>query len=420
MTFNPESTIIVSNVSDASFALEVAFNFGQRTDIADIISLREFPNTEFCPRFISDENDLTRIGAGLKGKRVYIISNSSTHYSRNELAFRNLLIANAAKSNGAERVVLVEPDLFFSAQDRGPHSQNHPQMNSEEDRKKFDGQPHTAKLYAEMLRNAGVDQVVTVHNHKPKVLEAIYDEVFGNNLGYKPFLNLDVAHIVANYIRKMVTVEQNGRNLGFVAPDAGAEDFIHRVMKFTGLTEAVAVTLTKKRSGPRQVDITTPPEAEALKGRSVFILDDMVRTGSTIAKTVKLLAENPDVKPGEIFFYCTHTYMSPEGRENLNSPALTEFITTNTLPNTLNRDDQGRLRQKMVVLKIAHYIADALEHCLEGGENPEERYGVHSVPYADVLCLLDYSSRNNRHQHLMASHNHHSKQLDLLDPAEKT
>ena len=38
----------------------------------------------------------------------------------------------------------------------------------------YDGQPHTAKLYAQMLKNAGVDQVVTVHNHKPKVLADIY------------------------------------------------------------------------------------------------------------------------------------------------------------------------------------------------------------------------------------------------------
>ena len=38
--------------------------------------------------------------------------------------------------------------------------------------------------------------------------------------------------------------------------------------------------------------------------------------------------------------------------------ARTEFITTNTLPNVLNRDDQGRLRRKMVVMKIEAWIAD--------------------------------------------------------------
>ena len=77
----------------------------------------------------------------------------------------------------------------------------------------------------------------------------------------------------------------------------------------------------------------------------------MVRTGGTIAASVKMLAENPACAPEKIFFYSTH-YICPEARENLNSPYLTQFITTNTIPNVLNRDDQGRLRKKTVVLKL--------------------------------------------------------------------
>ena len=93
---------------------------GQTTDIADLISMKTFANSEFCPRFISDENDLTRIGNKLAGKTVVIVSTSSRVVSRQTLAMRTLLIARAAKENGAARVVLVEPDLYYSAQDRGP------------------------------------------------------------------------------------------------------------------------------------------------------------------------------------------------------------------------------------------------------------------------------------------------------------
>ena len=391
-----QDTMIVSNWSDASFALDVAYNFGQTIDIADIISIKTFANTEFCPRFISDENDLNNIGVGLRGKRVYIISTSSPQHTRVELAMRNFLIASAAKENGAERVVLVEPDLFFSAQDRGPHTVEHPQMNSPRDRKKFDGQPFSARLYAEMLYRSGVDQVITVHNHKPEVLRSIYAEVFQGATYQPPFINLDVAHLVANYILNSVSAEKNGANLGFVAPDQGASDFVRRVQRLTGLKESVLVVLEKTRLGQRNVEISATDELRQLKGREVFVLDDMVRTGGTIATAIELLAENPETRPANIFFYCTHTYISPEGRENLNSPNLTEFITTNTLPNVLNRDDQGRLRTKMVVMKIEKFIADALVHCLEGGQVPEERYTSESVPLADQLYQLDFSSRNAR------------------------
>lgn len=389
-------TIIVSNWTDSSFGLDVAHNFGQTTDISDLISLKTFANTEFCPRFLVDETDLVNIGNGLAGKRVYIISTSSPQHTRSELAMRNLLIASAAKENGAERVVLVEPDLFFSAQDRGPHFMDHPQMTTPEARKKFDGQPFSAKLYAQMLRSAGVDQVVTVHNHKPEVLARIYREVYYDAGEHPPFISLDISHIVSNFILRTVSVEKNGSNLAFVAPDHGAADFVSRVKTFTGLQDSVMVVLEKTRLGQRSVEISATQDLSRLKGREVFILDDMVRTGGTIASAVKFLAENPTSRPENIYFYCTHTYISPEGRENLNSPYLTEFITTNSLPNVLNRDDQGRLRKKIVVLKIENWIADSLIHCLEEGQPTAERYGSYSVPFADRYYKLEYSSRNVR------------------------
>ena len=386
--------MIVSNWSDASFALDTAHHVGQEPQVSDVISLKTFANTEFCPRFISDASDLEHIGRHLCGKRVYLISTSSPQHTRAELAMRNLLIASAAKENGAERVVLVEPDLFFSAQDRGPHSSDHPQMTGPDAYKKFDGQPASAHLYAQMLRGAGVDQVVAVHNHKPGVLKNIYDEVFGTNGERSAFFNLDIAYLVAHYILQVANPQRLGENVGLVAPDQGAEDFVRSVQRFTGLRDAEVVVLEKQRHGQRSVEMTLPANAYRLKDREVFILDDMVRTGGTIATAASLLHENEETRPKRIYFYCTHTYISPEARENLHAGALTEFATTNTLPNVLNRDDQGRLRQKIVVLKIEAFLADAILHCLEGREDPADRYHPHRLQQAGAYYQLDFSSRN--------------------------
>jgi hypothetical protein len=92
---------VVGNSSDDPFAIDVAFAVGQREDIADIISMKTFANSEFCPRFISDERDFSRIGSKLDGKTVVIVSTSSRVVSRQTLAMRTLLIARAAKENGA-------------------------------------------------------------------------------------------------------------------------------------------------------------------------------------------------------------------------------------------------------------------------------------------------------------------------------
>ena len=69
--------IVVGNSSDDPFAIDVAFSMGQSEDIADQISLKHFANSEFCPRFISDEQDFNQIGNKLQGKSVIIVSTSS-------------------------------------------------------------------------------------------------------------------------------------------------------------------------------------------------------------------------------------------------------------------------------------------------------------------------------------------------------
>ena len=143
-----EDTIIVGNISDEPFAIDVASVSGQTEDISDLIALKDFANTEFCPRFIRDENDMSNIGYGMTGKRVVIVSATYADRTRNQLAMRNLIIARSAVDNGAKEVILVEPDLFYSAQDRGPRQK---QGEVEYERglktfKKIDGQPFTSQL----------------------------------------------------------------------------------------------------------------------------------------------------------------------------------------------------------------------------------------------------------------------------------
>ena len=95
MTTYPENIVIVGNSSDDPFAIDLAFSMGQAEDIADLISMKVFANSEFCPRFISDEHDLSRIGNALDGKVVVIVSTTNRSVTRQNLAMRNLLIARA-------------------------------------------------------------------------------------------------------------------------------------------------------------------------------------------------------------------------------------------------------------------------------------------------------------------------------------
>jgi ribose-phosphate pyrophosphokinase len=361
------NAMIVGGVADDPFAIDVARFIGQQADISDLISYKSFLNTEFCPRFISDERDLEHIGQCLRGQTVIVISTCCGEHTRNARAMRNCLIARAAKDNGAARVVLVEPDLFYSAQDRGPQ-EGHGQpafTRSREDRKKFDGQPFSSRLYAQLLRTSGVDWVITVHNHSISVQRIFAEEFKGL------FLNLKPTDLYVDYLTRHAIMDPRGDDQGFVvcAPDHGATPFVQEVYDqlkahsehlLIGFRPAL-LFMEKERSGERKVDIRaradSPTRLEDLTGRDVVVVDDMVRTGNTIAECCRRLKA---AHARRVIFMVSHFHSSPEVKENLNDPAIDEIVTTNALPAVLNRDMQGRLRRKMLVLKIEKWIADTL------------------------------------------------------------
>lgn len=349
--------VVIGNMSDDPFAIDMGHFCGQLGDASDLISLKSFANSEFCPRFISDETDFSNIGRSLAGCTVIICSTSiHVYYTRQGLAMRTFILAQAAKDNGADCVILVEPDLFYSAQDRGPRLEagDSEASRSLDDLKKFDGQPLTSQLYANLLKASGVDAVVTIHNHSEKV-QRYFTQVFDQE-----FYNLIPSDVYADYIRSsdMLVTGSDGDNLVLCAPDKGAVSFVQQVWENLGLRQTQRLVMEKERWGERQVSMTVAADSdlafEDLEGKDVIVLDDMVRTGATIVECCNILRRG---KPRRVCFGVSHFYSSDEGRENLSAPSIDEILALNTIPSILNRDSQGRLRKKMVVLKVEKWIA---------------------------------------------------------------
>lgn len=385
MSVTDTKYIVVGNSSDDPFAIDVAYAMGQLEDVADMISMKKFANSEFCPRFISDEQDFLEIGNKLAGKSIIIVSTSNLVISRQSLAMRTLMISRAAKENGAKEVILIEPDLYYSAQDRGPREELGETLAERDtkDLKKFDGQPFTAKLYAEMLKLAGVDRVLTVHNHSHSV-QTMFSEVFEGK-----FHNIIPYDIYVDYLLHSNIVEYGpeGEGLALCAPDKGARDFVLEMYRRLGLPKARLLLLDKERTGERKVEIKLHDESESsfedIQGHDVVLFDDMVRTGSTVVKSCQFLKQ---INPGRTVFALTHFYASDEGRSKMAHHAIDEILTLNTIPTVLNRDVQGRLRKKLVVLKIEKWLANNLCRILNVPE-PE---------MDNSLYQIDMSSKNKR------------------------
>lgn len=376
-----EGVVVVANVADNPVAEDIAHYLRQFEDYQDLISLKNFLNTEFCPRFISDSQDFTDIGNKLKGKTIILVSTNQGVFSRNDLAMRTFLIARAAKDNGADRVILVEPDLYYSAQDRGPREE-HGVTSYERtlsDYKKFDGQPFSARLYADLLKDSGVDEVVTVHNHSVSVQNIFMDRFSGH------FHNMNPADLYASYMNDTDVVRNN--HLILCAPDKGALGFVRQVKKEIGRENLPMICMNKERMGEREVKIQLSPLSEKklfeMEGEDIAVIDDMVRTGNTIIEAAHLLRS---ANPNKIVFFVTHFYSSRECRAILNDKVLDEIVTTTTIPSILNRDVQGRLRHKMVVLSISRWISNYLIHLID-----KDAEGLKPPLYSE-----DMSSKNPR------------------------
>lgn len=381
-----DSPVVIGNASDNPFAIDIAHYFGQVVDISDIIALKDFQNSEFCPRFISDENDLDSVGGYLKNKTV-IVASTSCSESRNAIAMRNLIIARAAKDNGSTDVVLVEPDLFYSCQDRGPREE-HSYFGEErtvKDRKKFDGQPFTAKLNAELLKFAGFTRVVTIHNHSAST-QALFTEEFNGQ-----FHNLIPADLFAHYLINSDIVDSE--KIVLCAPDKGAAPFVDMVKEELHINNPRVLKMDKSRSGERSISMepshVSEIRIEDVRGKDVVVFDDMVRTGTTMVECCKQIKE---FGARRIIFCVTHFHSSPESREKLSSPYVDEIVTTNTIPSILNRDTQGRLRKKITVLKLERWIVSHIDKIL----GKESTCSDDADPYS-----VDMSSKNPRWKHDM-------------------
>ena len=233
-----------------------------------------------------------------------------------------------------------------------------------------------------MLHLAGVDRVITVHNHSVSV-QAEFTRVFDGR-----FHNLIPYDVYANYLHNadIVDFASDGEGLVLCAPDKGARDFVRTMYQRLELPAAKFILLDKERTGERSVEITLHPESETtadeIADHDLVLFDDMVRTGSTVVRSCEFLKT---LKPNRTVFAVSHFYASSEGREKMANQAIDEILTLNTLPTVLNRDVQGRLRKKLVVIKIEQWLAKNLCEILQL-----------PLPQHSSMYQIDMSSKNPR------------------------
>jgi ribose-phosphate pyrophosphokinase len=249
----------------------------------------------------SDGEHYVQIDENVRGADVFIIQPTCPP-SVNDHLMELLIMLDAFKRSSARRITAVLPYYGYARQDR----KDKPRV------------PITAKLAADLISAAGADRVLTLDLHAAQI---------------QGFFNIPVDHLFA----------------AIVSPDAGGVERARAYAKRLGASLAI---IDKRRFAKNQTEVMNI--IGEVEGRNVFIVDDIIDTAGTLIHSVQALQEKG---ARSISAACTHAVLSGPAVQRINTSALTQVITTNSIPTQEKEADCPKLKP----LSIAPLLAEAIK-----------------------------------------------------------
>jgi len=222
-----------------------------------------------------------------------------------------LLLSQTARDLGAKRLILVAPYLCYMRQDKAFHP----------------GEAVSQHIIGKLLADQ-FDALLTVdpHMHRtPRLADAV---------PVRHAVNLSAAEPIAHYLQSLPSKPL------LIGPDEESRQWVRTI---AGLTNLPYVIAEKLRSGDRNIDIRLP-EAE-IAGRDIVLIDDIISTGCTLARTSEHL-----INLGAKSVRCIATHVLPHGGAliELANAGVAELMSSDSIPHPSNR------------ILLASLLADAI------------------------------------------------------------
>ena len=262
----------------------------------------------------SDTETNVRLAEPVAGCDVYLFQalcdpTSDRSIDQNYMAF--LIAARAFRENGARHVVAILPYLAYARQDKPT---------------KYEREPTTARLMADLTIEAGVDRLV------------IWDPHCAQIRGFYGSMSVNMLESLTFFADEFKEFEDE-KDVIAVAPDVGASKLITHFADTMSIKYAIA---SKERYKDGKVRIKEIIGDFKDKTRAI-ILDDMISTGGSIQELVEKLIE----KTGVTKFYIgvSHNLCLEIAYERIldlkkkllelgNEYTIERVITTNSIPQT--------------------------------------------------------------------------------------
>ncbi len=248
--------------------------------LANTISKR-FPDEEFYIRILDD----------VSGEHVIIVQTTYPDHNIVEL----FLLQNAVEESGAKEISIVIPYFGYARQDT-----------------KFqEGEPISAKAIANLI-SLNADKVITVDPHKEHILD------FFSTSAY----SCSAVPEIAKYLKE--------KNIDMIlAPDQGA---LERAKKASEIIECDVDYMEKTRINDSTIKIK--PKKLNAKNKNVAIIDDIISTGGTMAKSIQQLKKHG---AKNVFVACSHGLFAGDAVKKLVNAGCSEIISTDTVQSDFSR-----------------------------------------------------------------------------------
>jgi ribose-phosphate pyrophosphokinase len=311
VTSSEKRLVLVSGRAYPELAEEVAHCLGIEPAVT---KLYDFANGEIFVRYLES----------VRGCDVFVLHSHTSPI--NQWIMEQLIMVDALKRASASRITVVAPFFGYARQDK----------------KNRGREPISARLMADLFERAGADRLMAVDLHTAQI-QGFFDG---------PVDHLFALDILASYVEKKLDVSQ----VTVVAPDAGRVRVCERWTDRLGCPLAI---IHKRR------DPDVPNQARMfevvgkVRGRTAILVDDMIDTGSTIAKAAEALFEQGAER---VIATATHGVLSGAAVDILKNSRISEIIITNTLPVA-----EDKRFDKLTVLSIAPLLARAISEVFSDG-----------------------------------------------------
>jgi ribose-phosphate pyrophosphokinase len=306
------------------FALNASKDFGAA--VARYLRVELAPHEE---REFEDGEHKIRPLVNVRGKDVFVVQSLHGDFQQtvNDKLCRLLFFLGALKDASAERVTAVMPYLCYSRKDKKTKFQD----------------PVTTRYVAGLFEAVGVDRAVTLDVHNLAAFQNAW------RIGTD---HLEAKDLFADYFAGL----EIPRELAVVSPDAGG---IKRAEEFRrSLSRVLPVPIRTGFLEKHRSDDVLSGESFAgdVQGRTVIIIDDLISSGSTIARAADVCVQHGATA---VYAAASHGVFSEKARDVLSLPHLTKVVVTNTVPPF--RLPPDFVQEKIIVLDAAKVFAEAIQ-----------------------------------------------------------